>query len=383
MAHSRDGRWNKPTSTAYEAQTTPTMSARHPSDDVISISSSSGCDSDCRIVKVLPSPVKRGKNRSTRWKRKPSNIQTKREATLTDQRGREMRIRQREQAYDRDRLGTRSASRVHAKWLNEDSMQRRRDAVCDGGLQGTKRMILKDGHLSVTGEDSQAGHQNTVDSKLSSASSPFSSQGVECKLEVRHQGDDDNWAVRSRSCSTATLDFSPRIRAAQLEGHKELGRDGQELLSMLNGPSEVLDFGPTPRSSILEHGEGEVASSSSAYPMPSAGSTSILKEESNADGARLTRKRRSRHKSRANDDQSGSTGGPQHRIGAWVAAQRDRHQLPPIRSGPMWESIINVGAFSALPGPFFTRPKRVLREVTYEGAMKERAKRKRKRGFNV
>ncbi|KAH0490905.1 hypothetical protein TgHK011_002352 [Trichoderma gracile] len=355
------------------------MSARMPTDDVISIPSSSDSDSDCRIVKVVPSLVEGGKNKTTKWESKPSTILWKRKPAMTGRRGGgEMKIRQRRQAYDKDRLGTKSASRAYGKWLHEDSMERRRDAVGDGGLQGTRQPILRDGHLFVTGEDAQASRQQSVDPKLSTASFPFSSQGVECELEARHPGD-DHWGARSRSCSTATLDFSPRMRAALLDD-TNLGRDEQgESLSMLDGSSDTIDLDGAPCCPAME--DRRAVSSSSAHPTPSL--ATILKEEVNADGARLTRKRRSRHKSRANDDPSRSTGGSQHHISAWAAAQGDRHQLPPITSGPMWESIIKVGAFSALPGPLFTRPKKVLREVTYEDVMKERAKRKRKQGFNM
>ncbi|TFB00567.1 hypothetical protein CCMA1212_007606 [Trichoderma ghanense] len=355
------------------------MSARAPAHDVISISSSSASDSDCRIVKVVPSPAKRGRHRSTRWKSKPSTIKTKREPAITDCRSREMKTRQREEADDKDRPGTTSAQRAYGKWLNEDSMERRRDGVCDGGLQGSTQRMLRDGHLSVVGEDAQASHQHFVDPKLSTASFPFLSQGLDCKLEVRHQGD-DHCGARSRSCSTATLDFSPKLSAARLEDGTELGRDEQEeMFSMLDGASETIDFDSIPRSPALNLG-GPV-SSSTAYPTPSL--ETIWKEELKAGGARLTSKRRSCHKSHANDDPFRSTGRSQHRISAWANAQRDRHQLLRKRRGPMWNSIINVGALNALPGPLFTRPKKVLREVTYEAAMKERAKRKRKQGFNV
>ncbi|EGR51038.1 Hypothetical protein TRIREDRAFT_104089, partial [Trichoderma reesei QM6a] len=367
-------------STAHKAQTTASMNARLSTDDVISISSSSDSDSDCRIVRVVPSPSKRGKNKTARWESKPSTvIRWKREAAMTGRRGREMMTRQRGKADDKDRLGTKSTSRVYRKWLTEDSMERRRDAVCDGRLQGTKQTLLRDGHLSVTGEDAQANHQHSVDPNLSTASFPFLSQGSQRRLEVRHQGGDDHRGARSRSCSTATLDFSPRMRAALLEDDTDGGRDKQELFSMLDGSSDTIEFDDAPR--CLEWNSGGAVSPSNAYPTPSL--ETMLKGESNADGARLTRKRRSRHKSHANDDPSRSTGGSRHRISAWAAAQRDRHQLPPIRSGPMWESIINVGAFSALPGPLFTRPKRVLREVTYEDTMRERARRKRKQELTM
>ncbi|PTB66665.1 hypothetical protein BBK36DRAFT_1198049, partial [Trichoderma citrinoviride] len=362
--------------------TTATMSARAPADDVISISSSPDSDSDCQIVKVVPSPVKRGKNRSTRWKRQPSTNKTNRQPAMTDRRGREMKIRQREQADDRDRLRTKTASRAHGKWLNEDSMERRRDDVCHGALQGTKQRIVKDGHLSLMGEDAQASRRHCVDPKLSTASFPFLSHGVECKQEVRHQGD-DSWGVRSRSCSTVTLDFSPRMSAVQIEDDTELRRDEQEMFSMFDGSSETIDLvDAAPRCPVLNP-EGAV-SSSSADPTPSLKSTSILKDELDATRARLTRKRRSRRESPANDDPFRSTDGSQHRIGSWLKAHKDRHQLVPRkRSGPIWDTIVNVTAFDALPGPFFTRPKNVMRDLTHKDAMKERAKRRRKQGLNV
>lgn len=357
--------------------------------DVIFISSSDN-DSDCRIVKVVPSPIKRGKNK-LQWQNKPSS---KTQTSRTSRKSREMTIHQLNEAVYEDRQDMASTPREYAKRLNTDLMATRRDAARNGGLQGTNQSVnslrcgSKTDHLSDTGskntqtsrdairhvdlEDRFAIQQYTADLSPANTSSP-SLQSVEFKQELQHHEDEDEQrSARSRSGSTATLDFSPEEPVAQLDSCEGLGKDAQGIVGMLDGPSETTEpIGATRCTSLNAR---EVISHSSDYPTPSRES-SLEK----SDPAVLPEKVQDGKKTFEKDYSFEPANTLQNH------GSPSRCQLPRVGRWPAWNSVINVAAFEAMPGPLFTRPKQALDAVTYEAVMEERAKqdaRKRKRKYS-
>ncbi|KAL7788603.1 hypothetical protein V8C37DRAFT_387957 [Trichoderma ceciliae] len=350
--------------------------------DVISISSSDN-DSDCRIMKVLPSPAKRGKNKM-RWQYKLSSMPRAR-ASRGD--GEIMPIRQLNEAVYEDRRDIASTSRGFTKRLNTDLMATSGDAAHSEGSNSALTNSHAIPHVDLT--DSFSIQQHTVhatDLEQTTTTSPSPPQIVESKqapLDV----EDGQCGIRPRSCSTATLDMSPAraalagsapLWASQQGSSKGFEGDVQGITDTFGEPSgsssnattELIDpekCTPSSPNSVVRHNsDGSLPSRELLL------SNQAMSIEKFHDGAKSPGKAQSSSPIRQNHR---SPSLQPHK----VASARARRQLPRAMNWRAWDSVINLAAFEALPGPLFTRPKEVLHSVTYEGILRERAKKEAKK----
>lgn len=334
-------------------------------DDVISIESSDS-DSDCQIVEVVPSPAKRGKNKS-RWQNKLSN--------KPQTRGREMTMRQLDKVVYEDRPSMSSASKGDAKRLSVDL------TTPGCGLQGTN---FETDHLPDTEpndvdavphvdlEDPFSVQRYIDDSEVASASSPCLTQSLEGKQDAQLEdgdGDEDEdedgqRRTRSRSGSTATLDFSP-----ERESYSDSDKDTNGLVGMFDEASESTGLTDTRDCTTLDACPMRTMLHSSGYLTPN-------EETSSERSDPFTSKIELPDEARASEGDSliesiNVTPQPHE------AASKSGHRLP---QAGKWDSVVNVAAFKALPGPLFTRPKQILDVVTYESMMEEKAAQEAKEG---
>ncbi|UKZ80049.1 hypothetical protein TrVFT333_007814 [Trichoderma virens FT-333] len=312
------------------------MMAMDSADDVISIESSDN-DSDCRIVKVIPSPAKRGKNKS-RWQNK---LSSKTRGTLADWRGRDMTTRQLNEAVYEDRPSMSSASRRYTKHPSVGLMT----TPC--GLQGTNSktdyMYLPD-----TGPN---------DTSTFTGAGSCAIQHVD--LEDQHR------SARSRSGSTATLDFSP-----ERQSHKRSGEDAREIIGMLDEPSESTELVDTKDNTMLDASTVGVMPHDGDYPTSTPEASS-----EKPDAAILTMHPQNGQNISEGDSSFGPINAP---LQPHKEASASGGQLRRAGRRLAWESVVNITAFKALPGPLFTRPKPILGTVTYKSMMEERAAQKTK-----
>ncbi|KAL7782804.1 hypothetical protein V8C43DRAFT_295140 [Trichoderma afarasin] len=330
--------------------------------DVISIESSDS-DSDCQLVEVIPSPPKRGKNNS-RWQKKLSS--------KTQTRSREMTMHQLDKVVYEDRPSMSSASKGYARRLGVDL------TAADCGLQGTnsKTDHLPDTESSdvdavphVDLEDPFSVQRYIADSKAASTSPPCSTQSVECEQELNFEdGDEDEHgqrSARSRSGSTATLDFSPKR-----ESYSDSDKDTHGIVGIFDEAPESAGLTRTRDGAMLEACTMRMMKHNSGYLTPTDEASS---ERSNP----IISKMKLQHEVKAFE--GNSTIGP-------LNVTLQPHEAPSSKSGHQlpqagrWDSVVNVAAFKALPGPLFTRPKQVLDVVTYESMMGERAAKEAKEG---
>lgn len=323
--------------------------------DVISIESSDS-DSDCQIVEVIPSPPKRGKNKS-RWQNKLSS--------KTQTRSREMTMHQLNKVIYEDRPSMSSASKGYARRLSVDL------TATDCGLQG---MNSKTDHLPDT-EPNDADAVPHVDledpfsvqryinddSEAASISFPSLTQSAECKKEPHFEdGDEDEHGQRStpsRSASTATLDFSP-------ERESYSGSDKE-----INGIVGMLDEAPE-STGLIDKRNCATLDACTMRMMPhNSGYLTPAEETSSERSDPFISKMKLQDEGEASEGHS-SFKPINVTLQAHKQASKSGHQFP---QAGRWDSVVNVAAFKALPGPFFTRPKQILDVVTYESMMEERA----------
>ncbi|KAL6811500.1 hypothetical protein J3E69DRAFT_349753 [Trichoderma sp. SZMC 28015] len=332
--------------------------------DVISIESSDS-DSDCQIVEVIPSPPKRGKNNS-RWQKKLSS--------KTQTRSREMTMHQLDKVVYEDRPSMSSASKGYARRLGVDL------TAADCGLQGT---TSKTDHLPDT-EPNDADAVSHVDledpfsvqwyinddSKAASISFPSLAQILECKQDTHFEdGDEDEdehgqRSARSRSGSTATLDFSPERKS-----YSDSDKDTHEIVGIFDEAPESTGLTDTRDCTTVDACTMRKMLHNSGYLTPSEEASS---ERSDSFISKVE----------LPDEEEAFEGASSFKpinvtLQAHKEASKSSHQLP---QAGKWDSVVNVAAFKALPGPFFTRPKQILDVVTYESMMEERAAKEAKEG---
>ncbi|KAJ4854728.1 uncharacterized protein T069G_10286 [Trichoderma breve] len=324
--------------------------------DVISIESSDS-DSDCQIVEVIPSPPKRGKNNS-RWQKKLSS--------KTQTRSREMTMHQLDKVVYEDRPSMSSASKGYARRPGVDL------TAADCGLQGTNS---KTDHLPdiepnnadavphIDLEDPFSVRQYIADdSKAARISFPCLTQSVDCTQDPHFEdGDEDEdedehgqRSARSRSGSTATLDFSPE-RESYSDSDKNTHR-------MFGEASESAELTDTRDCTTVDADTMRMMLHNSGYLTPAEETSSerpdpcVLKMELQIEEKAL--------------EGDSSIGPISATLQPHKEASKSGQQLP---QAGRWDSVVNVAAFKALPGPLFTRPKQTLDVVTYESMMEERA----------
>ncbi|KAL7932863.1 hypothetical protein V8C35DRAFT_305678 [Trichoderma chlorosporum] len=197
---------------------------------------------------------------------------------------------------------------------------------------------------------------------------PFSLQqftaGSKCENEFRHrgedEGEDEQWSARSRSSSTATLDFSPKEQS-----RKDSINDEQSAVGMFDRSLESMEMTGTRGCTTLDAHNPEVIPQNNGYSMPTC--------EPLQDGRNL----------RTTDSSPGLISDQRSNMTSSVqphkeASSESRRQLPRMGRWPAWNSAINVAAFEALPGPLFTRPKQALDAITYEAVMEGKTKQEAK-----
>lgn len=332
--------------------------------DVISIESSDS-DSDCQIVEVYPSPAKRGKNKS-RWRNKLSS--------KTQTRGREMTMHQPNKVVYEDRPSMSSASRGYAKRLSVDL------TASGCGLQGTNS---KTDHLPDT-EPNDADAVPHVDledpfsvqryinddSEAANISFPCLTQSVDCKQEPHFEdGDEDEdehgqRSTRSRSGSTATLDFSP-----ERESYSDSDKDIHGIVGMFDEAPESPGLTDTRDCTTEDACTMRRMLHNTGYLTPN-------EEASSERSDSIISKMKPQDEGEASEGDP-SIGSPNAILQPHESASKSGHQLP---QAGRWDSVVNVAAFKALPGPLFTRPKQIIDVVTYESMMEERAAKEARRG---
>ncbi|KAF3076517.1 hypothetical protein CFAM422_001775 [Trichoderma lentiforme] len=334
--------------------------------DVISIESSDS-DSDCQIVQVIPFPAKRGKNKS-RWRNKLSS--------KTQPRSREMTMHQLSKVVYEDRPNMSSTSKGYAERLSVDL------TAADCGLQGTNS---KSDHLPDTGpnnaEADAVPHVDLEDpfsvqryinddSKAARISFPCLARSAECKQDPHFEDvdeDDDEHgqrSARSRSGSTATLDFSP-----ERESYNDSDKETNGIVGMFGEAPESTGLTDTRDGATLDADTMRMMLHNSGYLTPT-------EEASSERSDSIISKMKLQDEGEASEGDS-SIGSPNAILQPHEAASKSGHQLP---QAGRWDSVVNIAAFKALPGPLFTRPKQVLDVVTYESMMEERAAKEAKEG---
>lgn len=334
--------------------------------DVVSIESSDS-DSDCQIVEVISSPanLKRGKNKP-RW---PNKLSSK-----TQPRSREMKMHQLDKVVYEDRPSMSLASKEYAMRLSVDL------TAVDCGLQGTNS---KTDHLLDTepNDIDAVPHVDLEDPfsvqryidydwKAASTSFPCLAQSVECKQDPHFENDDEDedehgqQSARSRSGSTATLDFSP-----ERESYSDSDKDTHGIVGMFDEAPESTELTDTRDCTTVDADTMRMMLHNSGYLTP-AEETSSERPES------CVLKMEPQIEEKALEGDS-SIGPINAALQPHEVASKSGHQLP---QAGRWDSVVNVAAFKALPGPLFTRPKQTLDVVTYESMMEERAAQEAKEG---
>lgn len=331
--------------------------------DVISIDSSDS-DSDCQIVEVIPSPPKRGKSKS-RWRNKLSS--------KTQTRSREMMMHQLGKVVYEDRPSMSSASKGYARRPGVDLTA----AGC--GLQGT---TSKTDHLPDTEpndvdavshvdlEDPFSVQRYIDDSKAAGISFLCLTQSAESKQEpcfedgVEDEDEHGQRSARSRSGSTATLDFSP-----ERESYNDSDKETNGIVGMFGETPESTGLTDTRDGATLDAGTMRMMLHNSGYLTPT-------KEASSERSNPIISKMKLQDEREASEEHS-SIGSLNTILQPHEAASKSGHQLP---QAGRWDSVVNIAAFKALPGPLFTRPKQIIDVFTYESMMKERAAKEAKEG---
>ncbi|RFU80520.1 hypothetical protein TARUN_1639 [Trichoderma arundinaceum] len=384
------------------------MKKSRSADDVISISSSSDDDSDCRIVKVVPSPAKRDKNKM-RWQYQPRSMPRAR-ASRRDKE--EMPIRQQDEAVYEDRRDMASTPKGHARRFKPESTATCSDATLNARFQSASQSIeplrcgSKVDRLSDTGSnnakinsrammrddlaDPLPLQQRTTDLEEMGTSPPLLLRRVESKRADEDDEGDGRREVRARSCSTATLDLST---VAQLRGSWDF-EDVREITDVLAEPSESL---PNVLMELADSTKSIPPSADSVVPhisdhdIPLQERTEDFQNDSDVTNSNICTQN-----SKVSLDEAPSRRPIKSQLPSPIpqqqrspspqllneASARAHRRLPRAGKWRALNSVINFAAFEALPGPLITRPKEMLHPVTYGGMVKERAEkeaRKRKR----
>ncbi|KAL6694202.1 hypothetical protein J3F84DRAFT_378849 [Trichoderma pleuroticola] len=285
-----------------------------------------------------------------------------------------MTINQLNKAVYEDRPSMSSASKGYAKRLSVDLVA----AGCD--LQGNNS---KTDHLP----DTESNDVDAVphvdledpfsiqrylddDSEVASISFPNSTQSVESKQEPRFQDDDEDEdgdghrRARSWSGSTATLDFSP-----EKESYSDSDKDTHGVVGMFDEATESTGLADARDRTTLDACTMGMMLHNSGYLTPA-------EEASSERSGPLISKMELQDEEKAFERDS-SIEPLNATLQPRKEASKSGHQLP---QAGRWDSVVNVAAFKALPGPLFTRPKEILDVVTYESMMEERAAQEAKEG---
>jgi hypothetical protein len=310
-----------------------------------------------------------------------------------------------EAVYD-DRRDIASTSRGYTRRSEADSTATRGDAARIGRLQSTSLGIeplccdpvvdrpsdMESNNTKMTSyammhvdlTDPSSVLHRTTDLEPASTSLPLLPHTIGPKQAPRGD-DDEQHRIRSRSCSTATLDFNLERAAAQWGSSQDFGRNVQAIIDMLDEPSEFLSNSTT---ELIDLAKCTSSSANSAVLRGSDDSILLLestlgelnraiKTEKPQDAEKGSLLRPIKTEPSSPTLQSHRNTMLQPRRGG--ASAMCRRQLPRVGKWRAWNSIINFSAFDAMPGPLFTRHKKVIHSMTYDDIMRERAKKGAKR----
>ncbi|EHK50208.1 uncharacterized protein TrAtP1_007274 [Trichoderma atroviride] len=349
--------------------------------DVISISSSDD-DSDCQIVKVRPSLGGRIKSKM-RWQYQPYKLPRRRRSNNIP--------RQRNEDVDDDLQGEKPTSNRHTQHYEADLTAVGGDAARNGCSQSMDQSIdtLRFGSmadLSVVNETSDAKTERSVTTRVDPTDSlanrhdtadleptsmlppPFPSQMPDASNPISTLDNKDKQREsRSRSCSVATLDFPLERADAQRGGIQGFERDVQGI------DSDVLD---EQRRLVL--GEPTVLADCANHPHQFACTAVLPNEDCSVVALRLAPEESVQAAIKTEESQDVAASSLQliRRV-----STTSRGRLPRVGKRRAWSSIINFGAYETLLGPLFTQQKDMIRSVTYDDMMEDRAEMNKKQGW--
>lgn len=350
--------------------------------DVIPISSSDD-DSDCQIVKVISTP---GRSKSKmRWQYHPYKLPRSRgkyrgtKKTTAPQPS--------EEIHDDDDQNKERTSKEYIQHSEADL------TVVSGGAARNGRLLSIDQGIDPLLFGSMADHSSsneTSDAKAERSvmtgvdpTDPLANRHYTADLEpmsmlpppslsqkpdpskqmVPLDNQDKQRDTRFRSCSAAILEISLEKADAQRRNIQRSERDIQEIDAdtldehlelLLEGTANLVDcvnhLQPLANSAALPNENGSI------LPLES------LLEESNQGTIK-----------REEPQDDVETGLLQPYKGAITASRR---RLPRVGERRAWSSIINFDAYEAMSRPLFTQQKEMIRSVTYDDMVEERAKRK-------
>ncbi|KAM0487310.1 hypothetical protein ACHAPX_000581 [Trichoderma viride] len=351
--------------------------------DVISISSSDD-DSDCQIVKVSSSLGGRIKSKM-RWQYQPYKLQRPRRSKNIP--------RQLHEDADDDHPEKEPISNQNTQSFKASVTAVGGDAARNGCSQSMDQSIdpLRFGladHSSikemsdaktersvatrVDPTDPLANRHHTADLEPSMLPPPFPSQMPDPSNQISTLDNEGQRESRSRSCSVATLDFPLERAHAQRGDVQGLEEDAQGIDSdMLDEQRQLLLGGPTILADCANHPQiitnPAVLPNEDDYQLalgsaPESNRDAIKTEES--DQAAIKRE----------EIQDADTGSLQR---FKRPSTMSRGRLPRVGKRRAWSSIINFAGYETLLGPLFTQQKEMIRPVTYDDMVEERAEMKK------
>lgn len=363
--------------TTLYSLTATTVDMAEATHDVISISSSDD-DSDCQIVKVSSSLGGRIKNKM-RWQYQPYKIPRRRRSKNIP--------RQLNEDVDDDLQDEKPTSNRNTQHYEADLPAVDGDAARNGCSQSMDQSIdaLRFGSMAdhssinetsdakterpvttrVDPTDPLANRHDTADLESTSMLPPPFPQMPDPSNQMATLDDEDKQREsRSRSCSVATLDFPLERADAQRGGIQGFEGDVQEIDSdmldeqrqpLLGEPTMLADCANHPQSiakpAVLPNEDGHLLALGSA---PEESDQAAIKTEEFQDVEANSLRRFNR------------------------APITSRGRLPRVRKRRAWSSIINFGAYETLLGPLFTHQKEMIRSVTYDDMVEERAEMNKK-----
>ncbi|KAM0453592.1 hypothetical protein ACHAPV_008926 [Trichoderma viride] len=336
--------------------------------NVISISSSDD-DSDCQIVKVSSSLGGRIKSKM-RWQYQPYKLPRRRrskniprqlnEDVDDDLQDEEPTSNRNNQHYEADLPAVGGdAARNGCQSMDQSIDPLGFGSMADHSVVNetsdakTERSVT----MRVDPTDPLANRHDTADLEPTSMLPPPFPQIPDPSNQMATLDGDKQRESRSRSCSVATLDFPLKRADAQRGGiqgvDSEMLDEQRQLL--LGGPTMLADCAnhpqPIANPAVLPNEDGHLLALGSA---PEESDQAAIKTEEfqdiEANSLRLFNR----------------------------APITSRGRLPRVGKRRAWSSIINFGAYETLLGPLFTQQKEMIRSVTYDDMVEERAEMNKK-----
>ncbi|KAM0512505.1 hypothetical protein ACHAPE_008828 [Trichoderma viride] len=350
--------------------------------DVISISSSDD-DSDCQIVKVSSSLGGRIKSK-TRWQYQPYKLPRPRrskniprqlhEDADDDLQDKEPISNENTQSFEASVTAGGDAARNGCSQSMDQSIDPLRFGLAD--LSSINEMSDAKTERSVTTRvdptDPLANRHHTADLEPSMLPPPFPSQMPDPSNQISTLDNEGQRESRSRSCSVATLDFPLERADAQRGDVQGLEGDAQGIDSdMLDEQRQLLLGGPTILADCANH--PQIIANPAVLPNEDGYQLALgSAPESERDAIKTGESDQAAIKTE--EIQDVDTGSLQR---FKRASTTSRGRLPRVGKRRAWRSIINFAGYETLLGPLFTQQKEMIRSVTYDDMVEERAEMKK------